>query len=124
MIDSCSDCKTICCKHGPGPWKKLPPKEYLSNYGIADSYNTQCEKLVNGGCSIWDKPEFPVECRAHICHVRKFSKKELKQIRTVAEIACFHCDRDWTYLTPIKGSDKYLQKCDCCGNTEVIEIDE
>ena len=86
LVSSCSDCKTKCCKFGPGPYKRLPPHEFLENYGSIDGYNTRCNKLTNSGkCKLWGTPVLPIECRIFVCQNKKFTKKELKSISDIVD---------------------------------------
>ena len=89
MINSCKDCKSVCCKTGPGPYDALPPREYLDNFGDISAYNTKCMALSNeGGCNLWGTPQFPIECRVYVCQTRSFTKKELSDIEHVFEREC------------------------------------
>ena len=85
MIDSCAECKTNCCKIGPGPYRIVSPREYVERFGDLPSYNTECAALDSKSerCTLWGTPEFPEECKTYICHVRSFSKSELSEIRRV-----------------------------------------
>jgi hypothetical protein len=53
LIDSCADCKSICCQTGPGPYKRVTPEEYLENFGTTDNYNKECGALFDGKCNLW-----------------------------------------------------------------------
>lgn len=119
MISSCADCKTKCCKTGPGPYKTLKVREYLENFCYPDSYNTRCEHLSKSGkCKIWQTPEFPTECRTHVCQHRKYSKQELKDIDNTVDLSDYHksfkCPCNSNYVIYIS-----LRKaiCECCGIT-------
>jgi len=81
LIDNCVDCKTKCCSVGPGPHEAIDPGVFLLNYGENDNYNKKCSAFVDEKCSLWDKPEMPLECMIYVCQNRSFSKSELKDIR-------------------------------------------
>lgn len=101
MITSCQDCKTNCCKIGPGPYRKLSPVDYLENFGTISAYNTKCTALKDDGtCNLWGTSKFPDECRTYVCQVRSFTKNELAAIRKV----------DWK-PTMEPGADRY-KKCE------------
>ena len=86
MIDSCKDCKSICCKTGPGPFEELEPEDYLDNFGTTDSYNTKCSALdKDDKCELWGTSDFPLECRTYVCQNRSFSKEELDTLNKLVE---------------------------------------
>jgi len=82
MITSCQDCKTKCCKTGPGPYKRVPQHQYLKNFESHKNYNVACEHfdLVTEKCEVWNTPRLPRDCAQYVCHVRSYSEKELKEI--------------------------------------------
>jgi len=80
MIDNCGDCKTKCCRAGPGPYKKMPPEMFLANYGEFENYNVQCEAFVDEKCSLWGTPEMPLECRIFVCPTKTYTDLELNKI--------------------------------------------
>jgi len=114
MIKSCKDCKTKCCKTGPGPYKTYKVETYLGRFETAEGYNTKCENLMsNGNCKLWGTPRLPEECRIHVCTVRQFSKDELKKINQVTDFECDNCSSEWTrYLGKRNGNFHYL--CEIC----------
>ena len=83
MIDSCKDCQNNCCKTGPGPHRIVPPKQYVSMFGDFSAYNTRCAALssTDERCTIWSKEDFPDDCKNYVCHLRSFTKEELRNIK-------------------------------------------
>lgn len=130
MIKSCRQCQKKCCKTGPGPYKKLPPEEYLENFGHTDAYNTQCEALTdNGMCSIWKSPEFPIECRTYVCQSREYSQEELDTIENVIEdMECLKCERPYVLITgdgkDSDGNPWYSYECEGCGYEWTWMVDD
>jgi len=113
MIDSCQQCTTNCCQHGPGPHKIVKMQTYLDNFEDPKGYNQRCEHLGNDGkCGIWNTPKLPEECRTFVCHIRKFSKKELKRISQVHDYDCPECGRKWSVRL---GGKYFRQMCEACG---------
>jgi len=110
MINSCSECKTKCCKIGPGPHKSVPVLEWMESQNLlGEIYNTRCENfnMDTEQCSLWNKPEMPGFCRTFICHNREYSEQELSEIRAFEEEPCLgDCGRKWK----IKGV-----ACNLCG---------
>jgi hypothetical protein len=122
MISSCKDCKSICCKTGPGPHKPLMPDEYLENFGTTDAYNTKCVALKDDGlCSLWGSAKFPMECRTYVCQSRTFKPAELKKIDTVYDRECSNCDAEWQYLVNHKDGS-WAQECPVCGKKYEYEL--
>jgi len=81
MIDSCSGCKSNCCKVGPGPYKKVTPEIFLQNFGEFESYNTRCDGLSEENtCTYWNTKKMPQECKEYVCSSRSFSTAELNEI--------------------------------------------
>lgn len=115
LVTSCKDCKTVCCKTGPGPHRKKTPEEYLENFGTVEAYNTKCMALGEDNlCTLWGTPDFPVECRTYICQSRYFSHEELKTINQVDEdFECTNCGMQWV-LGKFVGSD-WIHECENCG---------
>lgn len=116
LVKSCFDCKAVCCKHGPGPHRSLPPEEYLENFGTEDAYNTKCMALSEDGkCTIWGTKDFPHVCRVHVCNQKIFTPQELKEISQVDdEYECPNCEVSWT-----RGYDKdgtFIRECEICGH--------
>lgn len=86
MITSCKECKTNCCKSGPGPHIPIPVETFLRNYATVWNYNKKCGLLTEEGkCDFHDDIAQPLECKSLVCQVRSFSPKELEQIHTVTE---------------------------------------
>ena len=83
MIDNCADCKTKCCRVGPGPYEKIDHEQFLLNYGENDNYNKMCRHFIDEKCSLWDKGETPLDCRIFVCYNRSFSEAELDHIRSI-----------------------------------------
>lgn len=86
MISSCAECKTPCCRSGPGPWKIVSKTDWLSQKQQGSKrYNTQCENLtVDNKCKVWET-ELPVVCATHVCGVRTYTEAELKNIDNILE---------------------------------------
>jgi len=123
MISSCSDCKTVCCKFGPGPYRVLEPTAFLDEYGLPEAYNTKCSGLTDDSkCSYWDTPKLPVECRWHICSVRTFSQKEFEEMDTIREEECENCKRDWTQIIYTDDNGICKRWCTACGWEETWEF--
>lgn len=82
MIKSCKDCKTKCCKSGPGPYKKVSAHEWLQEVQGSKKYNSMCENFdgATEQCKIWHSPELPVVCRTYVCGIREYSEEELRNI--------------------------------------------
>ena len=116
LVKSCSECKQICCKHGPGPYKLLTPEAYLENYNTTDAYNTQCAALTKDGrCSVWGTADFPIECRTHVCTNRIFTSIELSTIDCVDERVCEQCGASYTLLFEGANDNEYIVECESCG---------
>jgi len=82
MINNCGDCKTNCCKSGPGPYKIVTAKEAVEHWGMTRSYNTKCQYLSRAGnCNVWGTSDLPIECATYVCHVREYSKKQINYIQ-------------------------------------------
>jgi len=82
MIKSCQECKTKCCKTGPGPYERIPVHIFLKNFESHVNYNKVCEHfdLYIEKCEVWTSPQLPLDCKQYVCHVREFSEDELKKI--------------------------------------------
>lgn len=123
MITSCSECPTPCCKTGPGPYKILPPLEYLEEWSTVNRYNTKCSQFFRGKCKIWGTKHFPAECRSHVCHLRSYTKQELAVIDCVVEEECECCGVQWL----LKWEEEYgypeieliAYKCELCGHEKI-----
>lgn len=116
LIKSCSDCKAICCKTGPGPYKILSPNEYLEGFGTFEAYNTRCAAIgENNECTLWGTDQLPLECRIHVCNSKEFSKKELQTIENVYERECQNCESQWVIIYDTK-DDKTIEECEACGH--------
>jgi hypothetical protein len=113
MIKSCADCKTRCCKTGPGPYTKLSAQDYLEVFGETEGYNTRCENLSNSGkCRVWGTKDFPVECRIYVCQTRSYSAKEINAIKKITdEEVCISCRTPWVID---HGRNNY--ECENCGS--------
>ena len=86
MIKSCKKCKTKCCRAGPGPYRKVSVQKFLSNWGEAENYNSECEYLNSDGmCDVWGTKHLPYDCRIFICCVRTYSHEELKAISKIID---------------------------------------
>jgi len=85
MIDSCMDCKSNCCRVGPGPYEVIPVEQYLYNFERSNNYNKKCEHLDNGLCRVWGTDKFPIDCAIYVCHVREFSPGELNAIKLMED---------------------------------------
>ena len=118
MISSCSDCKSICCRTGHGPYKILKPLKYLENYSLPESYNTKCEGLTKlGKCKYWGTNELPAECRSYVCQNRSFTKKELKIMDLVSDsYPCANCGTQWVLIYKTNGD--WTHFCEVCGHTK------
>lgn len=115
MVKNCASCKTKCCKTGPGPYRSLPAKKYLERFGDAGAYNTKCENLKKGKCSVWKTPDFPVECFIYVCQTRTYTKDELKKIESVDSWdSCPRCKTDYHLTKWIKKDKKYKLECPSC----------
>lgn len=114
MINSCSECTSICCKHGPGPHVPLSPQEYLENFGTTDAYNTKCMALTDENkCSLWGTPSLPTECRTYVCQSKLFTKEQIKRINDVEERKCLNCGSEWTLMyETTKGN--WINECEVC----------
>lgn len=117
MISSCKDCKSKCCRTGPGPWKPVPAYDYLDSFGNPEAYNTKCENFKGGKCSVWKTKDFPTECLTYVCQSRKFTKEELARINSVEDFdACDKCGTEHHYTTyTYKGGRTYME-CPTCGH--------
>ena len=116
LVNSCGECKAICCQHGPGPYLPLEPEEYLENFSTSEAYNTKCMALDDSGrCSLWGTPKFPHVCKTHVCNQRIFTPKELENIEQVDERECPNCGCEWT-LFKGKGNS-WENECEICGHT-------
>lgn len=116
LINSCLECKTVCCKHGPGPHLPLEPETYLENFGEPEAYNTKCIALTDDNeCSLWGTPSLPVECRQYVCHVKNYTEEELDTIDDIVERECPNCGCKWQILTAQKGND-WVEECEVCGH--------
>ena len=80
MIDNCADCKSNCCRVGPGPYKIVDPELFLENHGCHEAYNTQCDGLVDNKCKYWNTDKLPLECKTYVCSSKIFSDTELYNI--------------------------------------------
>ena len=117
LIKSCAECKTKCCKFGPGPYKLLRPKDFFDVYMTAEGYNIKCNQLKrNGKCSVWGTKDLPEECRSHVCHVKAYNKKELNIINAICEGPCEDCGCG--YLIHMENDTYY---CEVCGITLTYE---
>lgn len=89
MIKSCKECKTKCCKTGPGPYKKIPNYKYLKNFESHKNYNKACVNfdLDTEKCNLWGSYLLPLDCRVYVCHVREYSGKELQEIRNFKQLS-------------------------------------
>lgn len=85
MIKSCDECKSKCCKTGPGPYEPVDKKEYLFNARGSKKYNIKCEHFdeETEKCEIWNTKKLPVVCRIYVCSNREYSAEELVQIDNV-----------------------------------------
>lgn len=83
MIKSCQECKTKCCKNGPGPYKPLPFNEWFDKAVTYNGYNTKCENFneESGNCDVWSTPQLPLACIVYVCGMREYSKEELENIK-------------------------------------------
>jgi hypothetical protein len=114
LVSDCSKCKSICCKHGPGPHKKLTPEEYLGSFGELEAYNTQCMALTEDNkCSLWGTPNLPQECRVYVCQSKVYTDAQLKKISSVLERECPNCKSAWMLGTDNKAGWK--DTCEICG---------
>lgn len=86
MISSCNDCKTKCCKIGPGPYVVLRPSEFLEKFEMPENYNTVCKNfnLEQEKCRVWGTYRLPIECRLYVCHLRSYTENELDEIKAIA----------------------------------------
>lgn len=115
LVNSCFECKSVCCKHGPGPYRSLPPEDYLENFSTTEAYNTKCMALGDDNkCTLWGTKDFPHVCRTHVCNQRIFTKEELKKIEEVDDRECPNCGCEWT-LNYKKGKNWY-HECEACGH--------
>lgn len=82
MIQSCQECKTKCCKVGPGPYDQIPVDQYLENFESFKNYNKVCIhfSIKTGLCGLWNSDLLPDDCRNYVCFVREFSEQELAAI--------------------------------------------
>jgi len=117
LVKSCVQCKSNCCKLGPGPYKTLKPEDYLENFADPQGWNTKCDGLTEDlKCRYWGTPKLPVECRTFVCNNKLFSKKDLKLIDDVDEdYPCIHCGMQFTigeWNTKTKSWDRW---CEACG---------
>lgn len=87
MIKSCSECKTPCCRVGPGPYVAKPFPEYYENSAIYKGYNTKCEWFdeETSKCTVWGTKKLPVECKIYVCTSREYSKEELQKIKRITD---------------------------------------
>jgi len=116
MISSCTDCKTSCCKFGPGPWKAIDSVKFLDDYNTPESYNTRCANLKEDGrCNVWGTTMLPSECRSFVCSVRKFSKAELKKIDQVNDEMVCDCGAKWVYADE-SDSERIVYTCELCND--------
>jgi len=86
MIKSCKECKTKCCKVGPGPYKTKPFDEFYSEAATHVGYNTVCENfdLDTELCRVW-KTALPLECQVYVCHVKEYTDIDLKLIKMLSK---------------------------------------
>ena len=82
MIDNCGDCKTKCCRSGPGPYKKVSAHDWLHVLQGSEKYNSMCENLDQdkGICKEWNTGNVPIVCKTYVCGIRTYSKEELENI--------------------------------------------
>ena len=86
MISSCEECKTKCCKSGPGPFRDVSANDWLyQKQKGSKRYNTKCENfdLETEQCTVW--PNAPFVCRVFVCGVRLYSRAELRRIDKLLE---------------------------------------
>jgi len=97
MIKSCKECKTVCCKIGPGPHVPIESEDFLEEYDNISNYNKQCIELSDDNkCTLWNSNSLPIECRQFVCCQREYSEQELKTIAHVVEVECPYCGAEWT----------------------------
>lgn len=113
LVNSCMECKAVCCQHGPGPHKPLSPEDYLENFSTPEAYNTKCMALSEDGkCTLWGTPDFPHVCRTHVCNQKIFTKKELSEIESVDDRECPNCNCEWTKMIDKGSTVKWV--CEIC----------
>lgn len=118
MYNSCNTCKSNCCRHGKGPYKLLPPEEYLENYGAFEAYNTKCLALDDKGrCRLWGTAELPQECRTFVCTSKVYTKEQLSIISNVEEESCPNCDAKWLIVEKLD-KNVWEKRCEICGLIE------
>ena len=115
MIKSCTDCKTKCCKTGPGPYKIRKVDTYLDNFGTPENYNTKCEHFTRSGkCRVWGTRDLPLECRTYVCTNRQYSKKEMDVIKQTDDWnSCGKCKTPYARFL---GGKKWKWECVNCGH--------
>lgn len=88
MISSCSDCKTKCCRTGPGPYEAVPPLQYLEDFEHTENYNKVCDNfdLETERCLVWGTYLLPIQCRIYVCHLRTYAELELLEIKAIADV--------------------------------------
>lgn len=82
MISSCSDCKTKCCRSGPGPYNKVSVEDWvLRKVEGSKRYNTACEHFNTDTeeCEVWETA-LPLQCAVYVCGVRTYTGEELEKI--------------------------------------------
>lgn len=122
-ISSCTQCKTVCCKFGPGPYEVLEPEDFTGSWCDSGNYNTKCSGLADsGGCKYWNMPNLPMECRTFICQIRLFSKEELESVEKVLDEECPTCDRGWIDSKESKDGHSYTRFCTVCGWEQEWEL--
>jgi len=88
VIKSCQECKTKCCKTGPGPYRRVLKYKYLKNFESHKNYNVACASfdLKTEKCSLWGTHLLPLDCRVYVCHSREYSKQELFDIKNFKQL--------------------------------------
>lgn len=88
MIDNCGDCKTKCCRSGPGPYRIVPPKAWLFKLQGSQKYNSMCANFdpEKGICKAWNTGDIPIVCKTYVCGLRTYSKEELEKIDYLLEL--------------------------------------
>lgn len=81
MISSCKECKTKCCRSGPGPYKSVDMRDWLLHTKRGSGrYNTKCQFFNEETelCNVWEIA--PNICKTYVCGVRTYTPKELEDI--------------------------------------------
>jgi hypothetical protein len=82
MFKSCAECTNKCCKAGPGPYTKIPVKDWLYNNQGSDKYNKACEhfNLSTELCTVWGTLSHPWQCKVYMCSFKEYSALDLLKI--------------------------------------------